>query len=243
MIGAGPYCQACGRLRCTACFSTTPLGPSQRDILIAVGNAIGWDGERCSLVECAKALTTERDALKAQLAEALKSCPCVHTTPCHERCTCVTPLSSSGCWRCCSYGSPEQQRAKAEMLASLQSHYDRAAPEHNLLALLDLYEERERKAKEERDHAIQLSNLSPEGRATYDNLREKYSGEHYDALKALRDERDRMLPVYEAAIEFAATLLPDPGRVSPQLATLLDRASSHVRERIDTALTRKEQKT
>lgn len=45
------------------------------------------------------------------------ACPCLHTTPCHERCTCVTPLSSSGCRRCCSYGSAEQRAAAAETLA------------------------------------------------------------------------------------------------------------------------------
>lgn len=48
------------------------------------------------------------------------SCPCAHTTPCHDRCTCVNPISSSGCRRCCSYGSDEQQRAAAERLAALE---------------------------------------------------------------------------------------------------------------------------
>ena len=47
------------------------------------------------------------------------ACPCLHTTPCHERCACVTPLSSSGCLRCCSYGSAEQRAAAAETLAKL----------------------------------------------------------------------------------------------------------------------------
>ncbi len=46
-------------------------------------------------------------------------CPCKHTTPCNPRCTCVMPGSSSGCARCCSYGSKEQQRAMAERLAAL----------------------------------------------------------------------------------------------------------------------------
>jgi hypothetical protein len=44
------------------------------------------------------------------------ACPCLHTTPCHPRCTCVNGFSSSGCLRCCSYGSKEQQVAKAKWL-------------------------------------------------------------------------------------------------------------------------------
>jgi hypothetical protein len=47
------------------------------------------------------------------------ACPCLHTTPCHDRCTCLHMLSSSGCRRCCSYGSPEQQRSRAERLAAV----------------------------------------------------------------------------------------------------------------------------
>lgn len=49
--------------------------------------------------------------------EKLKACPCHHTTPCQPRCTCVTGGSSFGCLRCCTYGSPEQQRGKAEKIA------------------------------------------------------------------------------------------------------------------------------
>lgn len=60
-------------------------------------------------------------------------CPCAHTTPCHERCTCVTPLSSSGCRRCCAYGSAEQRAAQAARLAALidlgqEKHETRQAP-------------------------------------------------------------------------------------------------------------------
>ena len=44
-------------------------------------------------------------------------CPCLHTTPCDPRCTCVNGWSSSGCGRCCSYGSKEQQKAAAELIA------------------------------------------------------------------------------------------------------------------------------
>ena len=46
-----------------------------------------------------------------------RACPCLHTTPCHPRCTCVMPQSSLGCRRCCSYGNTEQQRQMAEYLA------------------------------------------------------------------------------------------------------------------------------
>lgn len=44
-------------------------------------------------------------------------CPCVYTTPCDERCTCVNPMSSRGCARCCTYGSLEQRTRRAENLA------------------------------------------------------------------------------------------------------------------------------
>lgn len=42
-----------------------------------------------------------------------KACPCHHVTPCSPECTCVKPWSSRGCARCCSYGNPEQQKARA----------------------------------------------------------------------------------------------------------------------------------
>lgn len=46
-------------------------------------------------------------------------CPCCYTTPCHPRCTCVHGASSTGCYRCCSYGSVEQRTAKAKFLAPI----------------------------------------------------------------------------------------------------------------------------
>lgn len=49
-----------------------------------------------------------------------EACPCLHTTPCDERCTCVNGFSSTGCHRCCSYGSKEQRKAMAEHLVELQ---------------------------------------------------------------------------------------------------------------------------
>lgn len=47
-----------------------------------------------------------------------RACPCKYVAPCHDRCTCVTPLSSSGCSRCCTYGSVEQRTARATRLAA-----------------------------------------------------------------------------------------------------------------------------
>lgn len=57
-------------------------------------------------------------------------CPCHHTEPCHPRCTCVQPFSSHGCARCCRYGSPEQQKRKAERLASLSGEATPSAATH-----------------------------------------------------------------------------------------------------------------
>lgn len=47
----------------------------------------------------------------------LRACPCRYTTPCHKRCSCVTPASSVGCNRCCTYGSVEQRTARAIEIA------------------------------------------------------------------------------------------------------------------------------
>ncbi len=63
-----------------------------------------------------------------------RSCPCLYTTPCIPRCTCVVPTSSSGCRRCCSYGSMEQRQAKAEALVAkmenvITSPYDNPLPD------------------------------------------------------------------------------------------------------------------
>lgn len=58
-------------------------------------------------------------------AQQLGSCPCLHTTPCDPDCTCVRFDSSRGCDRCCSYGSPDQQRAAAERIASALRWTDR----------------------------------------------------------------------------------------------------------------------
>lgn len=83
---------------------------------------------RCQLAEAAlnqKVETFEQRSKKSLRAyyyalgrEHSKSCPCQHATPCHPECTCVSPASSRGCERCCSYGSPAQQLAKAEALVA-----------------------------------------------------------------------------------------------------------------------------
>ena len=66
-----------------------------------------------------QAMIAENDALE-------RSCPCTHVTPCHDRCSCVMPISSSGCRRCCKYGSTEQQRTAASRIAGAISVYEAA---------------------------------------------------------------------------------------------------------------------
>lgn len=46
------------------------------------------------------------------------SCPCCYTTPCHPNCTCVNPSMSTGCNRCCRYGSTGQRKAQAERIVA-----------------------------------------------------------------------------------------------------------------------------
>ena len=64
---------------------------------------------------------SDLDELLAEVTHlrAARGCPCLYTTPCQTRCSCLMPLSSHGCRRCCRHGSPEQQRAMAERLAAL----------------------------------------------------------------------------------------------------------------------------
>lgn len=56
-----------------------------------------------------------------RVVESREGCPCLFTTPCHPRCTCVVPGSSHGCSRCCRYGSDEQRAAAAERIAKALS--------------------------------------------------------------------------------------------------------------------------
>lgn len=61
-----------------------------------------------------------RLTIKSLRANQPRACPCLHTTPCHPRCTCVNGFSSHGCSRCCTYGSSDQQKAMAERLVANQ---------------------------------------------------------------------------------------------------------------------------
>lgn len=64
-----------------------------------------------------------------------RACPCLHTTPCQPDCTCVTPVMSAGCLRCCSYGSPDQRQAMAKHLASA---IDKSWPGRPLMGVLSI---------------------------------------------------------------------------------------------------------
>ena len=78
---------------------------------------------KCS--KCSKTRTQEFLGIEqspSKLGEDVipyRGCPCLHTTPCSPQCTCANRFSSYGCMRCCSYGSPEQQKQRAEVLAQL----------------------------------------------------------------------------------------------------------------------------
>jgi hypothetical protein len=61
-----------------------------------------------------------------QKSKEHQACPCLHTTPCHDNCTCVNGWSSSGCLRCCSYGSSEQRKAHAEYLVKREEQLKQA---------------------------------------------------------------------------------------------------------------------
>lgn len=84
---------------------------------------------------------------------------------------------------------------------SLQRHYDAAAPEHNLLALLDLYDDRARKAEQERDRlATELATLEKYVEHNNDEYRTMK-----EVLRAEHQECERMRPVYEAATHLHST--------------------------------------
>lgn len=70
-------------------------------------------------VEHYEPLTFPESAFVRQRAKDAgdRSCPCLYTTPCSPRCTCVSPHSSRGCLRCCTYGSVEQRTSRARWLA------------------------------------------------------------------------------------------------------------------------------
>lgn len=66
------------------------------------------------------------DANLLRMVDAQQVCPCRNTEPCHDRCACVHPFSSSGCRRCCAHGSRDQRMAKARHLAHIHRVYEAA---------------------------------------------------------------------------------------------------------------------
>lgn len=105
------------------------------------------------------------------------SCPCKHTTPCDPRCTCVLSISSSGCLRCCAYGTPEQQQAAAQHLAAVGD---------KITALDKLLDIERAQHKSERDRLIVMIQA---GMSAYDNA--TANGEYsrwYNRAEALLDD-------------------------------------------------------
>ena len=76
----------------------------------------GRDRANAAFIAAANPVVVSELVRRSRLSNR-SSCPCLHVTPCHERCTCVNPVSSSGCRRCCTYGSAEQRAAMAKRLA------------------------------------------------------------------------------------------------------------------------------
>lgn len=64
---------------------------------------------------------------EAPRASAENSCPCRWTTPCADRCSCAVPASSSGCLRCCRYGSDAQRRERAQAIVAAEKALQRIA--------------------------------------------------------------------------------------------------------------------
>jgi len=78
-------------------------------------------------------------------------------------------------------------------LAALQRHYDEAGPEHNLLALLDLYHDRKMVAERERDEALSRAEHDTAAwqKEMAENARLTASlNEAREALAAMTRERD-----------------------------------------------------
>jgi hypothetical protein len=53
------------------------------------------------------------------LRQMTRGCPCLYVGACSYACSCVHPLMSGGCRRCCLYGSEEQRTSKAQNLAEV----------------------------------------------------------------------------------------------------------------------------
>lgn len=78
------------------------------------------------LAEWKEAAVEEAAQCDRLKAERNTICPCKHTTPCHPDCSCVVPISSRGCERCCAYGSKKQWKSRAESIANVWSERDEA---------------------------------------------------------------------------------------------------------------------
>lgn len=95
--------------------SDTMTAPAARGVMIKHARERGIQiGEILSIEKHVADLMPRIEKLERITHQA---CPCLHTTPCHDRCTCINGWSSSGCMRCCSYGSKEQRKVMAEHLA------------------------------------------------------------------------------------------------------------------------------
>lgn len=81
------------------------------------GWLFGWNAERKRLHEMIEAARQDVDDAWKEV-DLSRNCPCLSTTPCDERCTCVMPHSSRGCSRCAMYGSEGQRKYAAAKLAA-----------------------------------------------------------------------------------------------------------------------------
>lgn len=89
------------------------------DPLNLVEHQLNQQRQRIAELEAAEARVKELEF------DADRACPCLYTTPCDPCCTCVDHYQSRGCDRCCTYGSPEQRRIKAEYLVRQESDANR----------------------------------------------------------------------------------------------------------------------
>lgn len=108
----------------TTVRSPAPIDPRRREEIIRQKfRDATWSGS--DLRQLLEHYDVLLDTLAAERAARLvaehRGCPCLHTAPCDPRCTCVNPASSRGCRRCCSYGSPQQQAARAEHLVAAEA--------------------------------------------------------------------------------------------------------------------------
>ncbi|TAL40918.1 MAG: hypothetical protein EPN91_12005, partial [Salinibacterium sp.] len=94
-----------------------------RQLFDDIAPGVSWALAKRGFAESVGLACSEVRRLKTE-----RGCPCLHTTPCHDHCACLMPLSSSGCRRCCSYGSPEQQKAMAKHLARILDAPDPVPP-------------------------------------------------------------------------------------------------------------------